>query len=133
MLVSLWSLNDRPAFWFWGEIINAFHNNQILKYVHSFTQKSHFYLSRRYINVTAQTYVGKEIALFIIIIENVPLRGLVKPVLPLSGMVFSSYEYGTVVKTVLSILLHQKSKQQNNLKNFLKIQCSHTHVGVCKI
>lgn len=59
--------------------------------------------------------------------------GLVKPVLPLNGMVFSSYAYGTVVKTVLSILLHQKSKQQNNLKNFLKIQCSRTHVGVCKI
>lgn len=60
--------------------------------------------------MTAQTYIEKEITLFIITrTENVHLWGKVQPVLPLGRITFSCYKYGRMVKGVLGILLYQKS------------------------
>lgn len=43
-------------------------------------------------------------------IENDPVWRMVKPILPLGGIAFSRYKYGTMVKGILDTLLCQKSK-----------------------
>ena len=81
-----------------------------------YTLKFHFchsVLKTLSINISGQTYIEEEIALFIIAgIENVYLWRMVEPraVLPSSGTACGPHKYGMVEREVLDILGDQTSK-----------------------